>query len=676
MVDGLEKNLLEGEAEEKTVVQAEDAGTKKKVFKGEEGDLFADKAGKSGGEDMGKKRVDFLGKMEEKVDQKKGGKVWLAVLGVLILILGLLGWFGVRPGYGIYLTGKRLIVSGQKLQAAVKGQNLAEMKQSLGEVKGNLLTLEGQISGLGWAGSIPGIGGYQRDALHGVKGAVAGVEAGELVVDTVAPYADIVGLDGGQEATSGAQTSKDRINFVVTTIAQVQPQLSEIGKKMEEAKGEMSQIDPARYPEDFRGVKVRQMVQQGIDTVEEMSTLTNEARPLLEMAPYIMGIDGERTYLLIFQNDKELRPTGGFMTAYAIVKVKQGKVTPVISDDIYALDDKFKSKITAPDPILKYLPKVPYWYMRDMNLSPDFRVSMEQFMSAYEKTGSPKVDGVIALDTFLLLEFLKVLGPVGVPAYGTFSAQEVSQCSCPQVIYELESFADKATPFIRDDRKAILGPLMNSILANAMGSPKEKMPGLFEAMMRSLQEKHVLFYFPQEAAQQAVEAFNVAGRVVPFEGDYLMIVDTNFAGAKSNLYVEQQVEQEIKVGSDGSVTKTLTIDYKNPQKHDGWLNGEYRDWFRIYVPEGSELVEANGSEVAVTTSKDLGKTVFEGFFTMRPLGVAKLTFTYKLPFRVEKDYKMMVQKQAGTDEPLYTVSLGKRTEEFKLATDKKLNLSL
>jgi hypothetical protein len=155
-----------------------------------------------------------------------------------------------------------------------------------------------------------------------------------------------------------------------------------------------------------------------------------------------------------------------------------------------------------------------------------------------------------------------------------------------------------------------------------------------------------------------------------------MIVDTNFAGAKSNLYVEQQVEQTVEVGGDGAVKKTLTITYKNPQPNDGWLNGEYRDWLRIYVPEGSTLEDSTGSEVEVTTSRDLGKTVFEGFFTMRPLGVTKLTFTYKLPFRVEKEYKMLIQKQAGTAGALYTTKLGKRTEEFYLKTDKKLNFSL
>ena len=364
------------------------------------------------------------------------------------------------------------------------------------------------------------------------------------------------------------------------------------------------------------------------------------------------------------------------MTAYAIMKVKKGEVKPVLSDDIYALDEKFKSRTPAPEPILKYLPKVPYWYMRDMNLSPDFRVSMEEFMKAYEKTKLPKVDGVIAVDTHLLLNLLRVLGPVGVSGYGTFSAEEVPACNCPQVIYELESFADKATPFIRDDRKAILGPLMNSILANVLGSPKEKLPALFEVGMNALQEKHVLFYFPEGGAQEAVEAFGIAGRINPYDGDYLAIIDTNFAGAKSNLYVEQQVEQEVEISSDGAVTKTVTINYKNPQKYDGWLNGEYRDWFRVYVPKGSELVDSSGSEVEVKTEEELGKTVFSGFFTMRPLGVTKLVLTYKLPFRVEGEYKVLIQKQGGVEGPFYTVKVGKKTEEFNLEKDKELNFGL
>ena len=80
--------------------------------------------------------------------------------------------------------------------------------------------------------------------------------------------------------------------------------------------------------------------------------------------------------------------------------------------------------------------------------------------------------------------------------------------------------------------------------------------------------------------------------------------------------------------------------------------------------------------MAAEPYEDLGKTVFAGFFQLRPEGVAKVTFKYKLPFKVAKEYKLLLQKQPGTDGFLYTVNLGKHSEEFKLTTDKEIKIEL
>ncbi|MEK7112954.1 MAG: DUF4012 domain-containing protein, partial [Patescibacteria group bacterium] len=414
-----------------------------------------------------------------------------------------------------------------------------------------------------------------------------------------------------------------------------------------------------------------------------------------EALPYLLGLEEERRYLVIFQNDKELRPTGGFITAYSIMKVDKAKFEPVSSDDIYNLDNKYKPTLTVPDPIAKYI-KGPYllskgWRLRDMNWSPDFEESMGLFTKEAAKAGIRGVDGVIAVDTHLLVNLLDAIGEIGVPGFGNFSTKIVPECNCPQVIFELESFADTEGPIVwsenepgkivfappnYDNRKKIIGPLMNSILANAMGATKEKLPKLFEAGFKSLFEKHVLFYLFDEDPQAAVEEFGIAGKIKEYDGDYLHINDSNLGGRKSNLYVTQEVEQEIEVGRDGTIEKTITITYKNPMKHDGWLNSVLPNWVRVYVPKGSELIAFEGVEAKEDPYEDLGKTVFAGFFQLRPEGIAKVTLKYKLPFKGTKDLKLFVQKQPGTDSPLYRIRIGKREEEEFLKSDKEFRLRI
>jgi hypothetical protein len=196
---------------------------------------------------------------------------------------------------------------------------------------------------------------------------------------------------------------------------------------------------------------------------------------------------------------------------------------------------------------------------------------------------------------------------------------------------------------------------------------------LFTAAWKSVSEKHVLFYFFDNNVQKGVEAFNLAGRINDYDGDYLHINDANLGGRKSNLYVTLEVEQEIEISKDGSVQKTLTLTYKNPKEHDGWLNSVLPNWTRIYVPKGSQLISSQGFDDRGETYEDLGKTVFSGGFELRPQGVKKIILKYKLPFKVSgNSYKLLIQKQPGTDAPFYSIKLGKNINEFFLKTDKEI----
>jgi len=326
-----------------------------------------------------------------------------------------------------------------------------------------------------------------------------------------------------------------------------------------------------------------------------------------------------------------------------------------------------------------------------MNWSPDFEESMNLFMEEAESAGINDVDGVIAVDTFVVMNLLDAIGPIGVPGFGEFSTNHDPRCDCPQVIYELESFADVEGPVVWNqdgsgeiifapsnygNRKEIVGPLMNSILSNALGQPKDKLPDLFNAAWDSLYEKHVLLYFFDEKAQKGAIGANYAGKIRKYEGDYLHVNDANLGGRKSNLYVTQEVSQIVEVQSDKSVVKTLTLTYKNPQKHDGWLNSVLPNWTRVYVPEGSELISSEGFEEEKEPYNDLGKTVFAGNFSLRPEGVKKIMLKYKLPFKATNDYSILIQKQPGTNMPLHAVEVGKRTEEFFLKSDKELKFKL
>ncbi len=614
----------------------------------------------------------------------------ITLIGVLIVIAVVALAIGI-PAFSVYKKVQVVVSDGNFLKDSFSKQNIGDIKTGLSKLEKDLGSLESSYNILGWLRILPFVGPYWSDGSAAIKGGIYGTQAGEMTIETLEPYADIIGFGGKDgKAKSGEETANDRVEFVIKTLSQITPKVDAIAQKATLAKVELDKIDPNRYPETFKGKKIRENMKKGQDLIDEATSFLSQSKPLLEAAPDLLGINGQKTYLVLFQNDKELRPTGGFITAYSIMNVNKGKFEPVSSNDIYNLDKSYFPSVKAPDPVVKYIAG-PYSInrnlrLRDMNWDPDFKTSMELFTKEAKKAGVTGIDGVIAVDTTVVVRILDVIGTIGVPGFGNFGTQVVAQCNCPQVIYELESFADVEGSIVWDqndptkiiyappnfdNRKKIVGPLMNSVLRNALGQPKEKIPALFQAAWESVTQKHVLLYMLNEKTQEGVESFNIAGRIKDYDGDYLHINDANLGGRKSNLYATQEVNQDIKVAGDGSVEKTVTITYKNPQGYDGWLNSVLPTWTRVYVPKGSTLVSSDGFDDPGPTYEEHGKTVFSGGFKLRPQGVVKITLKYKLPFKVKGEYKMLVQKQPGTNQPLFSISIGRQKDESFLLTDKE-----
>ncbi|OGM08286.1 hypothetical protein A2W13_02445 [Candidatus Woesebacteria bacterium RBG_16_36_11] len=617
-------------------------------------------------------------------------KIVFGVLGFLLIFIVILGLLFLN----VYLHGRKVLTNIYKVQESVKLQDIQKMKTDLGDFKTSLISLKSSYNLISWMKFIPFLGGYIGDGQHFINAGIYGTDLGQITLDTIEPYSDLIGLKGAKTYGDGGKTAADRVDFIVKTLPSLLPKMDEIAAKADLVRNEIDNVNPNRYPEKIAGKPLRATLEKGIDLVDSATKLITNGKPLLENTPYLLGLDSPRTYLILFQNDKELRPTGGFMTAYSIMKVDKAKFEPVNSNDIYNLDAKYKPSIPAPDPIVKYI-KGPYIIsknlrLRDMNWSPDFSQSMDLFTQEAEIVGVKDIDGIIAVDTQLLVYLLDAIGPIGVPGFGNFSTKQIPECNCPQVIYELESFADVEGPIVwdpvsgkiiykppnSDNRKKIIGPLMNSIMSNALGQPKEKIPALFEAGFKSMMEKHVLFFLFDQKTQQGVASFGIGGIITDTADDYLLINDANLGGRKSNLYVTQEVSEEIKIAKDGSVEKTLTISYKNPEKYDGWLNSVLPNWVRIYVPKGSELITLEGVEDSPKPYEEFNKTVFAGFFELRPLGITQVTVKYKLPFKVKDVYKYYIQKQPGKDAPLYTIKIGKTEEEFLLKTDKEMKFRI
>jgi len=621
----------------------------------------------------------------------KTARIILIVMGVLLLVLLLLGIFLFLPLRASYQKALLFKSQANNLSFAVSQKDTNLIKSEIDKTGVLLTDFEKSYSKLGWLKVVPKAKNYYKDGERLIASGKEGIKIADIFVEAIVPYSDFLGFNGAssEEATS-EKTTEDRIDFLVESVQGLAPKLDEIESHLSLVDENINQIDPQRYPEEFKGMQVRENISKAQTALDQILKLVANGKPLIEKADWLLGKDEPRKYLFLFQNDAELRPTGGFWTAYGIMSVDNGKITPLVSEDIYALDARLGNTVEAPRPITEYHKNVFYWHLRDMNLSPDFKVSAEQFMTYFDKISpNSAIDGIIAIDTNVLVDILKVLGRVGVPGWGNFEPDPDDRCwGCPQVVYQLEMLADKPTYEMRSDRKGFLAPLMHSIIANIFGSPKENLAPLASAIWTDIETKHLLTYFFDQDLQSGSEGIGTAGRILPFDGDYFHFNDANFGGAKSNLFISQTVKQEYTVNKDKSITKKVTISYKNSapasdcnlESGNLCLNGLYRDWFRLFVPEGSILISLVGSEVEPLTYQELGKTVFEGFFgdqyPLRPEGIAKVAYEYTLPFSVEKGLDLLIQKQPGKDAVEHEIWInGQLFQELVVDSDTIVNLS-
>lgn len=608
----------------------------------------------------------------------------------LVLIITPLFFFVYIPGQRLYSQIKGLQAEIDSTKRSVSEKDINRLYTNTSSLKTQLDQINLSYKKFSFLASLPYTKDYYKDGQYFLKIGNDSLETGQIIIKAIEPYKDFLGLKGS--ATDSAKTTEDRINFLVQSVEGLTPHLETIEKKIAEIASSLDQINPARYPKDFHGYKIQANLLKIKQTVTEVHRLVKDGRPILAKTSWLLGKDKPRTYLLIFQNDAELRPTGGFWTAYGLLKVDKGKVTPLASDDIYALDAKFSSTIPAPRSIKAYHINVPYWNLRDMNLSPDFPTSIKLFLGYFYKiTGQNKIDAVIAVDTQVLVDLVKILGRVGVSGFGNFFADPDKRCDgCPQIIYQLEWLAGRPRNYLETDRKGFLSPLMQSLLANAMGSEKSKIGPLVQAFVNNLFQKHLLLYFTDPEMQQAAELANFAGKINNYDNyDYFHLNDANMSSAKTNLFIKQKIKHEI-VTKDKLVEHKITITYSNPsrasncnlEKGDLCLNApKYRDWFRFYVPKNSKLVKMTGSEVEPVIYEELDKQVFEGFYGNKyPLyaqSSLKTSIQYTSSISASPNYTLVLQKQPGTKAIDYELIVnGQKQPNFKWTTDKIIKLSL
>lgn len=614
---------------------------------------------------------------------KKGLAGLLKRMGLILGIVFLLGLVSALILYPQTITtitlAKQSYNQAKKVQDSLEKQNVLDLREQAQVLKNDIAQTKESLKFYSFLRFVPILHGYYSDANRLLNAGNYSSEAILIATEAIVPFADSLGLT----KSSSSVTTQEKVSRLVQIMPKILPKVDILEEKLALITQEIEPIDPKRYPKELAGVKIRSSLFEMQSYVEGLRRITPELKPILATLPGALGNPIPKNYIILLQNNAELRSTGGFITSVAYLKLAKGQILDIKSEDVYKLDQRVVDHPAAPPHVKKYL-KVDKLFLRDANLSPDFVESMKSFQKLYDTVvDRGEYDGFIALDTEFVRKILQVIGPIKTTRYKETFSSEISNNGISDVVYKLELYSQKLLRGA-EDRKELLGDLLNAMVSTTLNASSDKWRPLLEATTQAAQEKNILFYSFDKKTQDLLEKHNIAGRIKDSKGDYLHLNQNNYGGLKSNLFIQEVIEQDIQVSEKGEVTKTLKIHLSNPKAADGWLNGRNHDYIRVLAPYGSSIIEQSSDEkekkrAEFETTSELEKTFFSTFAILDPASSLTVELTYKLPFRIYKgdQYSMLIQKQPGTKDQRIIIRVnGREVENFKLATDRELKFEI
>lgn len=396
-----------------------------------------------------------------------------------------------------------------------------------------------------------------------------------------------------------------------------------------------------------------------------ISQAIDQAVPATHLLPPVLGYPNPRSYLFLLQNNNELRPGGGFIGTYGLLKVSSGEIVSLKTDNSYNLDEAAKNLpvVTPPLPMQKYL-KAKAWYFRDSNWSPDFPTSAKQAIQFYEREGGQKnVDGVVAITPTTIVELLRLVGPI------TVYKIEFTPENFTARLQDYVGQGFKQYGLTESQRKDIIGVMTAELVNRLLSLPLSDWSKLFLVLSQQLSQKQFLLYMQDPALQGILVDQNWGGSIQgETNQDYLMVVDANLASLKTDSVMRRTYTYTVELSDDQAVA-TLKVHYNHTGKFD-WrtstLISRYNTYIRVYTPAGSLLIESGSSGAQIRersnaagkieTSTELGRTVFSAFKSIEPQTQSDLILKYTLPAGVaqqlkQKKYSLTWQKEPGMIAP-------------------------
>ncbi|GIG87306.1 DUF4012 domain-containing protein [Plantactinospora endophytica] len=267
-----------------------------------------------------------------------------------------------------------------------------------------------------------------------------------------------------------------------------------------------------------------------LDRLVEVTTAVRRSAALL---PTLLGDNGTRTYLAVFQNLAEPRATGGIFGAYAVIRASKGEVKLVKQGSATELNTYGRPPVPLSKELRALYTDLPGIYPADVNLTPHFPTAATLYREMYRRAGGGTVDGVLATDPVALSYLLNAIGPVQVPGHPTLTAPTVVRTLLSDAYRRLDKPAQQDNYFAVSARAVFDAVLTRPVNPRAVA----------QAVNTAVTERRILFWSAHPAEQQELVDTRLAGVLPEQESVHNVGVFLNDgSGAKLGYYLHRSAE--------------------------------------------------------------------------------------------------------------------------------------
>ncbi len=402
---------------------------------------------------------------------------------------------------------------------AYTGHQVLQAKTALERVASDFETLSGQLTTGDRAGAdrtLADVQKHARIALDNTNGPgwwlterMPGVGPNVDAVRTVADVTDELARDvlpGVVRATATLTPANLRPRhgrIALAPIEAIAPDVVRSDRLLQQQTRRVDALDPRELaPQIARPVRMLQ------DRLGHASALSDRASRAVRLIPQMLGADGPRTYLLLFQNNAELRSTGGIPGAFATITADHGKVSLGKQGDASTIGhfDKPPIALTAQERLV-FGDKIGQ-FAQDVNYTPDFPLSARLIRAMWDRRHGTKVDGVVSTDPVALSYLLRGTGPVGLDGGRTLTADNALALLLNRVYFQIPDPARQNVFFAAVARQVF------DAVASGQGDPHQVLDGLTRAAI----EQRILLWSSHPEEQRLIQPTALSGALATSAG--------------------------------------------------------------------------------------------------------------------------------------------------------------